>query len=154
MKRILGVLTAWAALASGAFGQPLPADKVPANVREAFQAKFPGVDKVEWKRKSDKNYEAEFKLKDVEVAAKFDDKGKWLETETAIEQSALPKKVLATIAKEYKGYKIIEAQKVERAGDKPILFEVHLENASEILKVQWEGNGAVASKSTKRKKGP
>ena len=72
----------------------------------------------------------------------------------AIEQSALPKEVQATIAKEYKGYKVIETQKVERAGDKPILFEVHLENGEEILKVQFERDGAIASKSTKRKKGP
>ena len=154
MTRTLGVLAAWAVLAGAAFGQPLSADKVPASVRKAFQVKFPEVTKVEWKLKSDKNYEAEFTLKDVEVAAKFDDKGKWLETETAIEQSSLPKEVVATIAKEYKGYKIIETQKVERAGDKPVLFEVHLENAREILKVQLEGNGTIASKSTKRKKGP
>jgi hypothetical protein len=154
VQRILGVLVVWAALTGGAFGQPLPAKEVPAKVREAFKAKFPGVDKVEWKLKSDKYYEAEFTLKDIEVAAKFDDKGNWLETETAIEQSALPKEVLATISKEYKGYKIIETQKVERAGDKPILFEVHVENAEEILKVQLEGNGTIASKSTKRKKEP
>jgi hypothetical protein len=147
------VLTAWAALAGGAYSQPLSADKVPAEVRDAVKAKFPGADKVEWKLKSDKNYEAEFKLKDVEVAAKFDDKGKWLETETAIEESALPKEVRATAEKEYKGYKIVETQKVERAGDKPILFEVHFENAEEILKVQLERNGTIASKSTKRKKG-
>src|SRR5439155_24150012 len=137
-----------------AYGRPFSADMVPEAVRDAFQAQCPGTDKVEWKLKGDKNYEAEFKLKDVEVAAKFDDKGKWLETETAIEQSALPKGVLATIAKEYKGHKVIETQKVERAGDKPILFEVHLENAEEVLKVQLEGNGTIATKSTKRKKGP
>ena len=29
--------------------------------------------------------------------AKFDDKGRWLETETAIEQSALPKEVLKVL---------------------------------------------------------
>ena len=154
MKRILGVLTARAALAGGAYGQSLPADKVPANVRDAFKSKFPGVDQVEWKLKGDKTYEAEFRLKDAEVAAKFDDKGKWLETETAIAQSVLPKEVLATIAKDYKDYKIIETQQVECAGDKRILFEVHLENAKEVLKVQLEGTGAIVSKSTKRKKGP
>jgi hypothetical protein len=59
VKRILGVFTAWAALIGGASGQPLPANKVPANVWDAFQSKFPSVDKVEWKLKSDKNYEAE-----------------------------------------------------------------------------------------------
>lgn len=154
MKRILAALTAWAALIGGASGQPLPADKVPAKVRDAFKAKFPGMAKVEWKLKTDKSYEAEFKLKDAEVAAKFDDKGKWLETETAIKESDLPKEVRAAIAKEYKGHKVIETQKVERAGGKPLLFEVHLESGDEILKVQWEGNGTVASKSSKRKKGP
>ena len=137
-----------------ASSQSLRADNVPANVRAAFQTKFPGVSKVEWKLKADKNYEAEFKQKDVEVAVKFDDKGKWLETETAIERSALPNAVLATILKEYKAYKIIETQKVERADNKPILFEVHLENGEEILKVQLEKSGAVASKSSKRKPGP
>jgi hypothetical protein len=40
------------------------------------------------------------------------------------------------------------------AGDKPILFVDHLENDAEVLKVQLEGNGAVASESSKPKKGP
>jgi hypothetical protein len=151
MNEVLGVLTACAVLAGGAHAQSLPADQVPAAVRAACQKKFPGVDKVEWKLKSDKNYEAEFRLKDAEVAAKFDDTGNWLETETAIEPSALPKAVVAKIAKEYNSHKVIETQKVERAGDKPVLFEVHLENAEEVLKVQLEGNGTIASKSTKRK---
>jgi hypothetical protein len=35
----------------------------------------------------------------------------------------------------------------------PILFEVHLENAEEILKVQLEAGGAIVSKSGKPKKG-
>jgi Putative beta-lactamase-inhibitor-like, PepSY-like len=153
VTRIVMVLTATVVLAGGTYGQPLPADKLPASVRDAFKSKFPGVDKAEWKLKSDKNYEAEFTLKGVEVAAKFDEKGKWLETETAIEESALPKDVRATVEKEYKGCKIVETQKVERTGDKPILFEVHLEKGEEILKVQLEPNGTIASKSSKRKKG-
>ena len=45
------------------------------------------------------------------------------------------------------------AESASTADDKPILFEVHLENAKEILKVQLEANGTIASKSTKRKKG-
>ena len=153
MKSILGFLALWAALAGTAVGQTLAPEKVPAKVRDAFRARFPDVTKVEWTLKSDKNYEAEFELKDAEVTAKFNDHGKWLETETAFEQSALPKELLAEISNAYKGYRIIETQKVERADDKPILFEVHLENAKEILKVQLEANGTIASKSTKRKKG-
>ena len=154
MNRVFGVVTACAFLAGVVYGEPLPAEKVPAKVREAFRTKFPDVKKVEWKLKEDKNYEAEFRQKDVEVAVKFDEKGKWLETETAIAKSELPKEVQARIAKEYKAYKIIETQKVERADDKPDLFEVHLENAAEILKVQLEANGTIAARSSKPKKAP
>jgi hypothetical protein len=154
MNRVFGVVTACAFLAGVVYGEPLPAEKVPAKVREAFRTKFPDVKKVEWKLKEDKNYEAEFRQKDVEVAVKFDEKGKWLETETAIAKSELPKEVQARIAKEYKAYKIIETQKVERADDKPDLFEVHLENAAEILKVQLEANGTIAGRSSKPKKAP
>ncbi len=130
------------------------ADKVPPQVRDAFRVKFPGVNKVEWKIKEDQNYEAEFTQKKAEVAAKFDDEGKWLETETAIERSALTKEVQAAISKDFKGYKIIETQAVEFPGDKPMLFEVHLENAEEILKVQFKKTGEITSKSTKRNKAP
>ena len=154
MKRTTVVLTVWAVLAGAARGEPLKADKVPAKVREAFRVKFPDVKKAEWKLKDDKNYEAEFTQKDVEVAAKFDENGKWVETETAITKADLPKEVRAKLSREFKEYKIIETQKVERPDDKPVLFEVHLENAEEILKVQLEANGAIAARSSKPKKAP
>jgi hypothetical protein len=96
--------------------------RVPTSVNESSHSKFKGVRKVEWKRKSDQNYEEEFKLKGVEVAAKFDQKGKWLETETTIE-SELTKDIRTTISTDHKDYKIIETQKVERADDKPILLK-------------------------------
>jgi hypothetical protein len=152
MKKTLGFLITSAALTGGVFAQQLSAGKVPASVRESCQSKFEGVRKVEWKLKSDQTYEAEFKLNGVEIAAKFDSTGKWLETETTLEQSKLTREVRATISKEYKGYRIIETQKVEHFDDKRILFEVHLENAKEILKLQFEGNGTLFSKSAKRKK--
>ena len=62
--------------------KPKAAAEVPGVVRQAFQARFPAVKEVEWKLKSDRNYEAEFTLKEVEIAAKFDSAGKWLETST------------------------------------------------------------------------
>lgn len=154
MKKLLGFLAASAALAGGILAQPLSPGKVPAKVRKAFQAKFPKVSQVEWKLKGDKNYEAEFMRGGVEVAVKFDSRAKWLETETAIEPSELTKEVRRMLATKYKGYKIIETQKVERAGDKRILFEVHLENAKEVLKVLLRRNGKVTSQTAKPKRRP
>jgi hypothetical protein len=148
------ILTVWSIVAGLAHGEPLTADKVPAKVRESFRAKFPEVKKVEWKLKDDKNYEAEFTQKDVEVAAKFDENGKWVETETAIAKTELPKEVRAKISREFKDYKVIETQKVERPDGKPVLFEVHLENPKEVLKVQLEANGTIAARSSKPKNAP
>jgi hypothetical protein len=134
-----------------ALSQQMSADKVPAIVRQSCEAKFPGVRKVEWKLKSDRNYEAEFKLSGVEVAAKFDSIGKWLETETTITRAKLPIDVRAAISKEFGGYKIIETQTVERFDQKLLLYEVHLEDATEILKAIFQENGRLISQSAKPK---
>jgi hypothetical protein len=58
---------------------------------------------VEWKIKADKSCEAEFTLKGTGIAAKFDPTGRWLETETAISQSKLPKAVRTAAGKQFKG---------------------------------------------------
>ncbi len=121
MHKILGLLIALASIPSAFFGQQVSADKVPPIVRQACEAKFPRVRRVEWKLKSDHNYEAEFKRNGVEVAAKFDSTGKWLETETTIARRKLPTDVRATISKQFGGYKIIETQTVERFDQKLLL---------------------------------
>ena len=136
----------------GLSAQQLPAGKIPTVVKRSYESKFPGKRAVEWKLKGDRNYEAEFTLKGVDVAVKFDSTGKWLETETAIKRTGLTKQVLTAISREFRGYRIIETQTVERADEKRIIFEVHLENAREVLKVQLEDNGTVITKSAKPKK--
>src|SRR2546421_12596561 len=148
MDRILGLLIVLASIPSVALAQQLSADKVPAVVRQACEAKFSGVRKIEWKLKSDHNYEAEFKLNGVEVAAKFDSNGKWLETETTIARAKLPADVRATISEKFGGYKIIETQSVERFDQKMLLYEVHLEGVIEILKTLFEENGTLVSQSS------
>ena len=150
MNRIPGLVILSAALAVAAAAQQLSA--VPANVKQSFESRFQRIRRVEWKLKNDQNYEAEFKLRGVEVAAKFDSTGKWLETETTITQSDLTRAVRATIMRDFRGYRIIESQKLERCDDKENLFEVHVENAKEILKLQFSGNGTLFSKSAKQKK--
>src|SRR5437773_10278755 len=108
MDRILGLLIILASISSAVLAQQLSADKVPPIVAHACEARFSGVRRVEWKLKSDHNYEAEFKRNGVEVAAKFDADGKWLETETTIARAKLPADARATISKKLGSYKIIE----------------------------------------------
>jgi len=152
MDRILGLLIVLAAIPSIAIAQQLSADNVPPVVRQACEAKFSGVRKVEWKLKSDHNYEAEFKRNGVEVAAKFDANGRWLETETTVTRAKLPVDVRTTISRQFGGYKIIETQTVERFDQKQLLYEVHLEDMKEVLKTLFEENGTLRSQSSKPKR--
>ncbi len=59
---------------------------------EAFQSRFPAVQRTEWKLKSDRNYEAEFTFKRTDIAVKFDTTGNWLETESAIPRASMKPK--------------------------------------------------------------
>lgn len=152
MGKTLGLLIALASIPSAALAQQVSADKVPVIVRQTCEARFARVRRVEWKLKSDHNYEAEFRRNGVETAAKFDPSGKWLETETTIARAKLPTDVRATISKKFGGYKIIETQTVERFDQKLLLFEVHLEDAKEVLKTLFEENGMLVSQSSKPKK--
>ena len=129
--------------------QVLTADQVPAAVKQAFQTKFPAVKRAEWKIKTDKNYEAEFTLKGTDIAAKFDSAGKWLETESAIAPSKIPQAVRATIAKQFKGYKVVESQVLQRLNEARPIYELHLENAKEIVKAQFSDGGAILNQSAK-----
>ena len=135
---------------SSVFSQEVKEDKVPANVKAEFKKQFPEITKVEWKLKTDKNYEAEFTLKGSEIAAKFDPvSGKLLETESEIKESTLPSAVKDAIAKEYPGYKNIEIQTVETPDGKEKLYEIHLKKGNEIVRLQLSADGKTLDKKVK-----
>jgi Putative beta-lactamase-inhibitor-like, PepSY-like len=141
------ILTATVLLPLAALAQDLTADQVPSAIKEACKTRFPTVKAVAWKLKSDKNYEAEFTLKGTEIAAKFDSAGKWLETESAISRSKLPKAVRTTAAKQFAGYKVVETQTVQRWNEESLIYELHLENAKEVVKAQLSRDGALLNQS-------
>ena len=126
---------------------------MPSVVKESFQAKFPAIKRAQWKIKSDRNYEAEFVFKGIEIAAKFDSTGKWLETESAAIRSRIPSVVLDTISKYFKGYKVVEVQTVHRWDEERVLWEIHLDGVNEIVKAQFDNNGQIINQSTKPKLG-
>ena len=120
---------------------------VPNAVRETFKAKFQYVKRLEWKLKADGNYEAEFIHQGAEVAARFDASGKWLETESSIPRSDVPLAVQAAVARQFKGYRIIETQIVERCDEQKPIYALHLDNRKEIVKAQFSVGGQILSQS-------
>jgi len=129
------------------YAQDISADKVPADVSSAFKAKFPKAEKVKWEMENGKDYEAAFKINDAEQSAVFDAGGNWMETETEIKVSELPQAVSQSVAKQFSGYKINEAEKVEKKDGN--LYEVELSKGKEILEVTLSPTGEVTEKKAK-----
>ncbi len=149
MKKIIVLLSACLLVSLMGFTQKITPDKVPAPVKQAFTKKFPAATDVKYEMEK-KDYEINFKDKGVEMSANFDAAGKWLETETEIKQSDLPKEVSASVTKNFAGFKISEVAKVE-SSDKGLCYEMDLKNDKEGYEVQFSPKGDILKKHTLKK---
>lgn len=120
--------------------QKIAADKVPAVVLNAFKTKCATAEGVAWEKEGATAFEAAYKIGKIKHSGTFDQSGKWLETETEMEVSALPKPVADAIAKQYASYKIKEAVHVETP-DKGTFYEADLTKGTEKLEVQFTAEG-------------
>lgn len=66
--------------------------KIPAAVTDAFKAKYPNAQNVEWKAQIS-DFEADFTLNGAQMTAEFSSKGEWKETDTKMSFDALPQAV-------------------------------------------------------------
>ncbi len=96
--------------------QRITEDKVPPAVLGSFKDKFSTAFATKWFKEGDE-FEVDFKLKKERYSAKFNNEGKWLETEQGIKIADLPMAIQNNIKKEYPGYKIEEANKMETLKD-------------------------------------
>ena len=150
MKRIM--LFSVACLVAGFAGaQKLKESEVPTAVKQTFAKNFPKAKEVKWSKEGTSEFEAEFENSEMEQSANFDQTGKWLETETEIKKSELPKAVQAAITKEFVGYTLHEPEKVESPG-KPLLYEMELKKDKVTYEVQFSADGKVVKKEEKKKK--
>jgi hypothetical protein len=93
--------------------------KIPAKVTDAFQARYTHATNVEWKHMIGK-YEADFNMGKYQLAAKFDRKGKWLESEKNLSMDRLPWSVRSNIMKsKYSQWKIKSSREEYMPGEKP-----------------------------------
>lgn len=119
---------------------------IPAAVTSAFKTKFPTATKASWELENKMEYEAEFKLNDEEVTANFDNTGRWLETETEIKISELPAVILSILKKDFAGFKVEEASKIESLKNGNC-FEAEIEKGEETFDVLFSTDGKVLSKT-------
>lgn len=98
----------------------------PTAVTNAFAQKFKGAEKVKWDMEEANEWEAEFMLSGKETSASFDLSGKWLETETEIEENEIPTAVKNAIEKEFAGAKLGESSWIEMPDFKGYEIEIKL----------------------------
>jgi hypothetical protein len=146
MKRVLYLLLTVIFMNNAAGAQKISANKVPAAVTSAFKAKFPTATKTSWQMEKANEYEAGFKLNGNEISANFDNTGKWLETETEINVSALPASVQSALIKDFAGFKINEASKIESVKNGNC-FEAEIEKGEETFDVLFTADGKMLSKT-------
>jgi hypothetical protein len=144
MKKIVTLLSAALLISLFSYSQKMPADKIPASVKQAFTKMFPGATGVKYGSEN-KDYEVEFKNKGVEMSANFDARGKWLETETVIRREDLPKAVADSIERNFPGYSIADVGKVEKPG-KEIVYEMDLKKDQAGLEVEISAKGHILKK--------
>ncbi len=146
MNKKLTTILAAVLITTIAFGQKVQETDVPASVIAAFKTKFPGIAKTTWEIENVTEYEVGFKLNGENTSANFDNTGKWLETETEIKTSALPASVQAALSKDFQGYKVEEASKIESVKDGNI-FEAEIEKGEEEFDVLFTADGNLLSKT-------
>lgn len=139
MKK-LSILLLLAATSCASFAQDIAQKDVPAVVVNAFQQKFPNQANVEWELKRGL-YEAEFEIKTMDHSVYLDSTGKVVKHKQEIAETELPAAVMATIKKDFAGYKLEDPKKIEEGTT--VTYKVELEKGTDERKVTFGTDGKV-----------
>lgn len=144
MKSIIILITG--IFLSASYAQSLDTKDVPGIVKEKFNSSYTKAAHVKW-TKEKSNYEASFRTGKKEMSVNFDEKGKIIETETEIKTNDLPMEIRNSISKNYSGYKITEAAKIESNGI--ITYEAEVTRGKDKMDLIYDEHGVLKSKEKK-----
>jgi hypothetical protein len=104
------------------FGFPQSGHRPPKTVSESFQKEYPHSSPSRWTHSST-GWSVEFEDKDFdngEVTARFDSRGRHLDTQIPYDDGDVPATVKDNLHKQYPGSDNYEYTRIDRAGDKPV----------------------------------
>jgi hypothetical protein len=119
MKKSIILIVVLSMISFSAFSQKNP----PENVKKELYKKYATAQSIKWDNEEKNEWEAEFTMEGKKMSASFDNSGKWLESETVINEKELPASVEITLNKDFTGYKKGETS-----------LEVIFDNKGNILK--------------------
>ena len=142
MKKLIFV-TCSMFYAAMSFGQDLKETEVPSVVLNTFKQQFPKAMDVEWKMKA-ALYKVEFEIGKDDHEVWLEKTGKIVKHKEEIKSEQLPKEVVASINKDFKGFKIHDPKKTDNAG--VVTYKVELKNTGSELDITYDKTGKVISK--------
>lgn len=101
---------------------------VPDTVKTTFNTMFPNATDIKWGKESAKEYEAEFKLNEVQMSVNISQDGIWIETEMTIVVTALPQAITDGITRDFPKANILGASKIDKP-DKIVIYEAVIKEA-------------------------
>lgn len=142
MKKL--ILNSIAGLATfAACSQDIPATEVPSVVVNAFNSSFKNATDVEWEKKNNL-YEVDFDINRTDFTALIDPKGTLVMQKQDLNIRSLPAAVKSAVNAKYKGYRIDDADLLQKAGKR--YYQLELEgNAKMDQKIVLTDTGAETS---------
>lgn len=122
--------------------QKINAKDVPASVKGSLEKNY-AIKSADWDKEGD-NYEASFEQKGTEISIVFDANGSILETEREIKTSELPIAIQDTLKKDYAGFEIEEAARIETKG--VVTYEAEVEKGKMSLDLIFDATGKLLKK--------
>jgi len=114
--------------------QKLKSENVPASIRDALSKNY-AVTNADWEMVGS-GFEASFEQKGKEMSVVFDKQGNVLEAETEINKNELPQAVMDILKKEFAGFNIKEAERIESTGI--ITYEVEVKKGKESFELIFD----------------
>lgn len=138
MKTLIVILLGVAGLHTVAAAQDIPQSQVPAAVLNAFQTKFQNTKDLAWALKGEL-YKAEFEISSRKHEVWINKSGAVTRHKEDFPKSQLPEAIREKLAKDFKDYKIDDADKIEAEGK--VFYQVDLDSPQGKRKLVFTADG-------------
>ena len=138
MKTLIVILLGIAGLHTMAAAQGLPQSQLPTVVLNAFQSKYQNTKDAKWELKGEL-YKAEFKVESRKHEVWINKTGVITRHKEDFPKGQLPEAIREKLAKDFKDYKIDDADKIEADGK--VFYQVDLESPQGERKLLFTADG-------------
>lgn len=143
-KIILAIATGIFLFAGSVTAQDIRSSEVPSVILNKFKTEFPKAKDIEWEMKAD-TYNVEFEIgRSADHEIWYDKSGNQLKHKEEFPKSQLPKAVLNTLQKDFKGYKIDDVEKITAGGK--VSYKMELDSRAKDWEIEIDNNGKVLHK--------